>query len=128
MALKPLVSQPPLFRRLLEKGLREQPWQKQVEAELEFFGWWYMVVPPNVVVCPKCRWKIFRGVAKGWPDIVAIRPPEILFIELKAERGQLRPEQTMVGAMLRACGLRWIHARPRDREELRKLIARPEAP
>lgn len=116
MAVTPL-------RRLLDRGLKEQPWQKHVETELAFFGWWYMVVPPNVVVCPRCHWKIFRGVAKGWPDIVAIRPPDILWLELKTERGQLRPEQTAVGQMLLACGQTWRRVRPRDHDELRALIA-----
>lgn len=117
------MKQPPLFRRLMDRSLKEKPWQKQVEEALDFYGWWWFHVPPNVVVCPKCRWRIFRGIRKGWPDIVAIKPPRILWIELKTERGQLEPEQTEVGMMLRACGQTWVHARPRDRESLYELIA-----
>jgi hypothetical protein len=30
----------------------------------------------------------------GWPDLVLVRPPRILFVELKSETGQLRPNQT----------------------------------
>jgi VRR-NUC domain len=30
----------------------------------------------------------------GWPDLVCARPPRLLFVELKAEVGTLRPQQT----------------------------------
>jgi VRR-NUC domain-containing protein len=30
----------------------------------------------------------------GWPDLVLVRPPRIVFAELKSERGKVRPEQT----------------------------------
>jgi hypothetical protein len=107
----------------MDRSLKEAPWQKQVEEALEVYGWWFMHIPSNVVVCPHCHTKIYRGIAKGFPDILAIKPPRILWIELKTERGQLLPEQTAVGQMLQACGQTWIHARPRDRESLYALIA-----
>jgi hypothetical protein len=125
------ATQPPLtgreFRRLTDGALSEAKWQKQVEDMLDLFGYWWMHVPPNVVVCPRCKTKIYRGIKKGFPDVLAIKPPHILWIELKKERGQLEPEQTLVGQMLLACGQRWVHARPRDREDLLNLIAHPEA-
>jgi hypothetical protein len=124
------ATQPPLtgreFRRLTDGALSEAKWQKQVEDMLDLFGYWWMHVPPNVVVCPRCKTKIYRGIKKGFPDVLAIKPPHILWIELKKERGQLEPEQTLVGQMLLACGQRWVHARPRDREDLLNLIAHPE--
>jgi hypothetical protein len=124
------AAQPPLtgkqFRRLMDGELKEAAWQKQVEAALTVYRYWWMHVPSNVVVCPRCRTKIYRGIKKGFPDILAIKPPHILWIELKRERGQLEPEQTSVGQMLLACGQMWVHARPRDRERLLNLIAHPE--
>jgi hypothetical protein len=30
----------------------------------------------------------------GWPDLCLVRPPRIIFAELKSESGQLRPNQT----------------------------------
>jgi hypothetical protein len=110
----------------MDGSLTEAQWQKSVEQALTVFGWWWMHIPPNVVVCPNCHTKLYRGIARGFPDILAIKPPHILWIELKRERGQLEPEQTTVGQMLQACGQTWLHARPRDRERLMGLIAHPE--
>ena len=125
------LAQPPLngqqFRRLMDGDLKERDWQKQIEEALDLFGWWWLHIPANVVVCPACRRRIYRGIAKGFPDILALKPPHILWIECKRERGQLDAEQKRVGAMLAACGQRWIHARPRDREALLQVIAHPEA-
>ena len=124
------LLQPPLsgadFRRLVDGVLKESDWQKQVEAALNVFRWWFIHIPPNVVVCPSCHTKIYRGIAKGFPDILAIRPPHILWLELKRERGQVDPEQRRVKAMLEACGQVVLHARPRDRERVFELIAHPE--
>jgi hypothetical protein len=110
----------------MDGALTEAQWQKQVEEALDVFTWWWMHIPSNVVVCSVCHSKNYRGIAKGFPDILAIKPPHILWIECKRERGQLDPEQKRVGAMLEACGQRWIHARPRDRAQLLNLIAHPE--
>jgi hypothetical protein len=110
----------------MDGKLTEREWQKQVEDALTLFGWWFIHIPANVVVCPICHRKIYRGIAKGFPDILAIRPPRLLWLELKRERGQLEPEQRKVGDMLEACGQTWLHVRPRDRAALLKLLA-PES-
>lgn len=124
------MRQPPLdsreFRRLVDGRLKEKPWQKQVEDYLDLMGYWWMHIPSNVVVCPACRRKVYRRIRRGFPDILAIRPPYILWIELKTEHGHVEPEQTRVKKMLEACGQIVIHARPRDRERLLRLITHPE--
>ena len=33
------------------------------------------------------------GDGKGWPDLTLVRPPRLLFVELKRQGGKLRPEQ-----------------------------------
>jgi hypothetical protein len=127
---KPGADQPPLdgpdFRRLMDGRLSEAAWQKQVEERLTVFGWWWLHIPPNVVVCTRCHTKIYRGIEKGFPDIFAIKPPYMLWLELKAERGHLETEQRRVGAMLKACGQTFVQARPRDRERVLQLITHPE--
>lgn len=113
------------MRRLVDGRLSEKQWQKQVEDALDAFGWWHNHNPPNVVVCPHGV-RIYRGIKRGVPDIWAIKPPYMLWIELKTERGQLDADQRLVMGLIRACGLRALHARPRDRAWLLELIAHPE--
>ena len=124
------LGQPPLdgreFRKLMDGRLKEASWQKQVEQALDLYRWWWMHIPPNVVVCPKCQTRIYRSIRKGFPDILAIKPPHILWIECKTERGHVEPEQHQVKAMLEASGQLVLHVRPRDRAELFKLIAHSE--
>ena len=126
------LNQPPLggpaFRRLMDGQLKEKQWQHQVEKALDAFGWWWAHVPANVTVCPRCHTKIYRGIKKGIPDLWAMKPPYALYIELKTERGQLDHEQKRVRALIEACGLTFIYARPRDREWLLDIIAHPRDP
>ena len=81
------MTQPPLsgrqFRRLVDGALTEAQWQKQVEGWLDLYGYWWMHIPSNVVVCVRCGHKNYRGIKKGFPDILAIKPPVMLWLELK---------------------------------------------
>lgn len=128
------LAQPPIggrdFLRLMDGQLKERQWQQQVERALDAQGWWYIHVPSNVVICPGCRRRIYRGIRKGFPDILAIRPPDILWIELKTTTGSLDRHQRHVRDLLAACGQTFIRARPGDRQQLLAVIARvpnPEA-
>ena len=56
-------------------------------------------------------------MAKGWPDLVLAHPKRrrLLFVELKADRGRLRPDQERVHAALwEAVGYTVKVWRPRD--------------
>ncbi len=123
--LQPTLSGPE-FRRLIDGQLKEKTWQKDVEEMLDLHRYWWVHIPSNVVVCERCHHKNYRGIQKGFPDLLAVKPPYILWIELKRERGAVEPEQRDVGAMLLECGQIWIVARPRDRETLLDHIAHPE--
>ena len=53
--------------------------------------------------------------AVGFPDLLAIRPPHILALEVKADKGRMGPEQVEWLARFAALptGLAWV-LRPRD--------------
>jgi hypothetical protein len=74
-------------------------------------------------------WYVFhdrdsRGNAAGFPDLVLIRPPRVLFVELKSPRGRVRHEQAAVLELLADCdtissGL----VRPADVDRLIVVVA-----
>lgn len=65
-----------------------------------------------------------RRSRAGWPDLVAVRGKVILFMELKGERGRLRPEQEECLSLLREAGQRVFVFRPSQMEEIIALLRR----
>lgn len=70
-----------------------------------------------------CRWHHYhpfdsRRSNPGWPDLVLVRPPEFMVVELKTDKGKLRPEQREWLAWLTACGIETHVWRPRDFDEV----------
>ena len=64
----------------------------------------------------------------GFPDLVLVRPPRLIFAELKSEEGRIRPEQrawleALSGCTQAAESCLW---RPRDLEEAQKILERGE--
>ncbi len=64
-----------------------------------------------------------RRSAPGFPDLVLVRPPVVLFVELKSESGKLRPEQKAWLDALRACeSVEAYLWRPGDWPEIEKTL------
>lgn len=84
----------------MTKGISETAFASQVEDLLKLYGW---------------RWTHFRPAwsskgyrtpikgHKGFPDYVAVRPPRLLFIELKDQYSKPSPEQEAWLGDLREC-------------------------
>lgn len=68
-----------------------------------------------------------RRSAPGFPDLVLLRPPEALFVELKSEKGRTRPEQRDWMSALHACGMEVHLWRPADFDVLHERLARGRA-
>lgn len=64
----------------------------------------------------------------GWPDLVLLRPPSALFVELKTDQGRLRAEQVEVLERLSKCGLDVRVWRPCDLDRVAALLAGPRSP
>lgn len=67
-----------------------------------------------------------RRSQPGFPDLVLVRPPRLIFAELKSEEGRIRPEQREWLEALSGCteapeSYLW---RPRNLEEIQNLLQR----
>lgn len=66
-----------------------------------------------------------QGDGKGFPDLVLVRGDQLIFAELKSERGKLSDEQRAwldaLGQTAATCCV-W---RPSDRKRIEDLLAKP---
>ena len=63
-----------------------------------------------------------RRSAPGFPDLVLVRRPRVIFAELKAQRGRLTPHQLDWFAELRACHQEIYVWRPEDAEKVARIL------
>jgi len=66
-----------------------------------------------------------RSSDPGWPDLTLARAPELLFAELKTERGRLTRAQAWWIELLRSCGQEVHVWRPSDFEAVHERLKRP---
>jgi len=77
--------------------ITEKDFATQVEDLLKLYGWkFYHVLEQR---------SYSKRTSKGFPDYVAVRPPRLIFAELKSEEGKLTPEQEEWLDLLRECQL-----------------------
>jgi glycine/D-amino acid oxidase-like deaminating enzyme len=82
--------------------LTEADWQELVVQYARLQGWWCFHPYDS------------RKSQAGWPDLVLMRPPELVIVELKSQRGKVTQEQERVLAMLDECGVEAHLWRPAD--------------
>jgi VRR-NUC domain len=70
----------------------EASFQDSVLAVASLTGWRSLHIRPARRADGSWRTPI-GGDGKGWPDLTLVRPPRLVFCELKSPRGTLRPEQ-----------------------------------
>jgi glycine/D-amino acid oxidase-like deaminating enzyme len=86
--------------------LTEADWQELVVQYARLQGWWAFHPYDS------------RKSQAGWPDLVLLRPPELVIVELKSQRGKVTQEQERVLAMLAECGVEAHLWRPADESEV----------
>ncbi len=92
--------------------MSEAAWQGRVIDYARLRGW-------TVMHHPDSR----RATAAGWPDLSLVRPPRLIFAELKAQQGRVRPEQALMHAVLRHCSVDvWVW-RPSDWPQVMETLA-----
>jgi len=99
------------IRQMVDRALSEREWQAELVRTAEAAGWWCWHDADS------------RRNKAGLPDLIAIRGPRLLFIEVKAERGTLRPAQVEFFNRLRGVtGVEFYVFRPSDRAWARKVL------
>lgn len=89
-------------RRALVNVMSEKELQKLVQDLADMMGWrWYH---PNLSMRDRA----------GFPDLTLVRPPEFFMVELKSEKGRIRPDQKKWIADLQASGVEVHIWRPSD--------------
>ncbi len=102
--------------RLRTPAIAEKAFQAQV-IDLAHLSGWLCYHPHDS-----------RRSAPGFPDLVLVRQPRLLFCELKSEEGRIRPEQRTWLEALTDC----VEApetylwRPRDLGEIQVLLKKGE--
>ena len=71
----------------------EQGFQTAVLEVAKLAGWRSLHIRPARRADGSWRTPI-GGDGKGWPDLTLVRPPRLIFVELKSESGTLRPQQS----------------------------------
>lgn len=112
---RPRATTPPLDadegRRLLLAGVSEDAFQRQVEAQLTGWNW--------LLYHTRFSWKS----QAGFPDLVAVRPPRVVFVELKRFGGKLSASQERWRDALRACPtVEWHCFTPEDWETIGRVF------
>lgn len=104
-------------RTLLLNAVTETQWQAQVETWAKRAGWLGYHVRDS------------RGSARGFPDCVFVRPQtsEIVWAELKTERGKVTPSQQVWIEALKACNQRVFVLRPSDEWFIKRILGLKQA-
>ena len=84
----------------MPKGISETAFASQVEDLLKLFGWRWCHFRP---AWSKKGYRTPLTGDKGLPDYIAVRPPRLLFAELKDQYSKPTPEQEAWLTDLRDC-------------------------
>lgn len=93
-------------------GVLEKDWQQTVVEHFEWQGWTVYHTFDS------------RRSNPGFPDLVCARNGELLFAELKREKGKLSPEQLVWLALIESAGIECHVWRPSQVDEVKERAAR----
>ena len=92
-------------------ALRESDFQRQVLDVARIYGW--RAYHPAL-----SKWS-----ERGFPDLTLVRPPRIVFAELKREKGKTTPFQDEWAELLTDCpGVEYFLWHPSDIERIAEVL------
>ncbi len=107
-------------------AISEKAFRAQLVEVARGYGWlcWYDLATNTHRRCPKCGETIHSPRnPPGWPDLTLLKPPLLLYRELKVGKGRLSPHQERWRDALLAAGQDWAEWRPEDMATIIKELA-----
>jgi hypothetical protein len=101
--------------------VNEAQWQAQVTDFAERRGWGWAHFRPAMTQRGNWVTAVSGPVGKGWPDLSLVRE-RVVFVECKAERGKLSPEQIEVLGRLNRAGAETHVWRPSDWDTVQEVL------
>lgn len=103
----------------------EALFQQQVEQLAGYYGWRFFHAPDNRPVRSRRGRTYVQDVKAGFPDLVLVRGPELVFAELKTDTGRIKAEQTEWITDLQAvsASVTALAEHAQDQPRMRRLIA-----
>lgn len=112
----------PDARRTLQRSVTEDQWEATVVDAAVALGWKVAGFRSAQLADGHYETPV-RHDGKGWPDLLLARD-RLIVVELKTERGQLRPDQREWLHRLEVAGVEAYCWRPRDWDEALEVLRR----
>ena len=104
----------------LKAEIKEEDFQRQVIDLAHIFNWRVAHFRPAMT---KHGWRTaVAGDGAGFPDCVFVKPPHLIYAELKSETGQLSAEQYFWLQELVKCGQEVYLWKPSDFQEIASIL------
>ena len=100
------------YRQIVASRIHEKEWMQQVIDLARMLG--YLVYHTHNSIRSE----------KGYPDLMCIRPPRLIVVEVKTLKGRLTPEQKKWLEWFKACGVETYVWRPNQLEEIIEILQR----
>jgi VRR-NUC domain-containing protein len=100
----------------------EAQFQAAVQELATLQGWEWMHIGGRQMVSGFYRTPVSGSLGPGWPDLVLVRGEQMLFAELKSEKGRLSFPQKMVLNALVRTGHRVYLWKPSDWDQIVKVL------
>lgn len=102
--------------------IRERDFEDRVIAEARIRGWLCAHFRP--AMNRRGVWATPMQGDTGFPDLVLVRPPRVLFAELKAEKGRTSDKQRRwLSALWKCLGVETYLWRPSDSDTISRVLA-----
>ena len=110
-----------LVQPVTAPAIRERDFQDRVIAEARVRGWLIAHFRPGMN--RSGRWSTPMQGNKGFPDLVLVRPPRVIFAELKAPKGRISPDQhAWLDGLLQCDGIETYLWRPADADVISRVL------